>query len=153
MKRPRSDSKLEALTDDQKAQLCEWLLTPGLNYLAIMKLMAEEFHVTTSMEPLSRFYHTYCESEVLRRRAQAVSARGKLGQEITSTPGEWNAVTIDALKQKVFELAICPTSEASEVIHLFSLILKLQTQDSKWRKVRAPEAAEDKGKEDRAAKK
>jgi len=141
MRRTRSDSKLASLTEDQKRQLYQWLLTSGLSLEEIRKLVTEHFHLSTSLAPLSQFFHAYCPPEILRRGTR-VSAKSDIKENVKRTPGKWDPEAIDALKQKIFELATCPRGyKASDITHLFSLFLKSREQDLLERKVRALEAA------------
>ena len=68
MKKPRSDSKLDGLDLDQQRQLVEWLLTPGLSYEHVKKLVFDEFNVSTSAAALSAFYQSYVSAYLIQRR-------------------------------------------------------------------------------------
>jgi hypothetical protein len=135
MKKPRSDSKLDALDMDQQRQLCEWLLTPGLNYERVKELVFEKFNVSTSGAALSKFYQSYVGSYVLERRRQAVGLATEIGAELKRAPGEFSAQTIDALEQKAFELAQNPMVDPREVKAIFSLVLKARDQSLKERDI------------------
>src|SRR5947209_10645450 len=100
LKRPRSDSKLDALDLDQQRQLCEWLLSPGLSYEKIKTLILEEFNVSTTAGSLSTFYQSHVAAYLLQRRAQAVGLAKEVGEDLKKRPGEFSQVTIDALEQK-----------------------------------------------------
>jgi hypothetical protein len=128
MRKPRSDSKLDALDVDQQRQLCEWLLTPGLNYERVKELVFEKFNTSTTGSSLSRFYRDYVGAYVLERRRQAVGLATEIGEELKRAPGEFSAQTIDALEQKAFELAQNPMVDPKEVKAIFSLVLKARDQ-------------------------
>jgi hypothetical protein len=151
MKKPRSDSKLDALDMDQQRQLCEWLLTPGLSYERVKKLVFDEFNVSTSGSALSSFYQSYVGAYVLERRRLAVGLAQEIGEELKRAPGEFSQQTIDALEQKAFELAQNPMVDPKEVKAIFSLVLKARDQALKKSdidiKLRRLELLEKKGKE------
>jgi hypothetical protein len=128
MKKPRSDSKLDALDQDQQRQLCEWLLTPGLSYESIKSLVFEKFNTSTSGSALSSFYQSYVGSYVLERRRRAVGLAQEVGVELKRQPGQFSQATIDALEQKAFELAQNPMVDPKEVKAIFSLVLKARDQ-------------------------
>lgn len=135
MKKPRSDSKLDALDEDQQRQLCEWLLTPGLNYERVKKLVTDEFNVSTSGRALSSFYQSYVGPFVLERRRLAVRLAVQVGEDARRTPGQFSQATIDALEQKAFELAQNPMCDPKDVKAIFSLVLKARDQTldrEKW---------------------
>lgn len=128
MKKPRSDSKLDALDMDQQRQLCEWLLTPGLSYEKVKTLVFEEFNVSTSGSALSSFYQSYVGAYVLERRRLAVGLAQEVGEDLKRKPGQFSEATIDALEQKAFELAQNPMVDPKEVKAIFSLVLKARDQ-------------------------
>ena len=131
MKKPRSDSKLDALDIDQQRQLVEWLLTPGLTYEAVKKMVFEEFNVSTSSRALGVFYQSYVGPYILERRRQAVGLAKEVGDEIKRAPGEFTQTTIDALEQKAFELAQNPMVNPKDVKSIFTLVLKSRDQSLK----------------------
>lgn len=131
MRKPRSDSKLDALDVDQQRQLCEWLLTPGLSYEKIKALVLEEFKTSTTAGSLSAFYQSYVAAYLIQRRAQSVGVAKEVGEEIRKTPGQFSEATIDALEQKAFELANNPQVDPRSVHSVFSLLLKARDQELK----------------------
>ena len=154
MSKKRCDSKLEALDFEQKRELCEWLLTPTLSYKAIVKLVFDEFNVSTSSAALSSFYQEYCGEYVKAERRKAVALAEEIGTEITDAPALWDAATIDALKRTAFKLANNPQVNPKDVKSVFSLVLKARDQDIQLanqeiaeRRVRILEEKADKAKE------
>jgi hypothetical protein len=135
LKKPRSDSKLDSLDLDQQRQLCEWMLTPGLSYEKIKKLVFEEFNVSTTGGSLSRFYQSYVSAYLIQRRSQQVGVAKEIGEELKKRPGEFSQVTIDALEQKAFELANNPMIDPQAVKSVFSLLLKARDQELKGRDI------------------
>jgi len=145
--KPAPSAKLELLDENQKQELCEWILTPGLSYRLVKKMAAEEFKLEISQSTLSRFYRSYCVVELLRQRADAVFVTDEIGKEIERVPGRWDQATIDAIKQKSFEMAIRPGSKPTDVKNLYSLVLKHRDQEMNERKLKLLEAAEKKVRE------
>lgn len=135
MNKPRSDSKLDALDEDQQVQLVEWCLTPGLSQVKVKELVFKEFDVSTSTRALSKFYDVYVAPYVLERRRRAVGLAQEVGADLKRAPGQFSAATIDALEQKAFELAQNPMVDPKEVKAIFSLVLKARDQSfqrDKW---------------------
>lgn len=129
MRKPRSDSKLlSQLTEEQQAQLSDWLLS-GMPYHAVIPMVKEKFAVDTSLGALSSFWDSYCSVALIARRRRAVTTADEVAEEAQSRPGQWDKATIDALKQQAFELSISPGANPGDVKKLFSLVLKARDQD------------------------
>jgi len=145
MKKPRSDAKLLNLPEEQQALLAEHLLS-GMRYHDAKKFVQAEFQVTTSLASLSAFWDEVCTSALITRRQQAVTTADEIAAEVQKKPGQFDSATIDAIKQKAFELSISPRSAPGEVHDLFSLILKAKDQELKNKdidiKIRRLELAE-----------
>lgn len=131
MRKPRSDSKLDALDLDQQRQLCEWLLTPGLSYEVIKKQVFELFNVSTNSASLSAFYQSYCGAYLIQRRQAAVGIAAEVADAAKAAPGMWDAATVESLQVKAFELASNPTVDPKAVNQIFALVLKARDQDLK----------------------
>lgn len=54
--KPRGDSKLDALSSEQKELLSEWLTVENVTYAKARTRVAKEFGVTTTASALSSFY-------------------------------------------------------------------------------------------------
>ncbi len=130
MKKPRSDAKLLNLPEESQAQLVEWLLS-GVPYHKARDLVEKEFHVRTSLAALSAFWDAACASALIARRQQAVSTADEIAEEAKSRPGQFDAATLDAIKQKAFELSLNPQAAPKDVKSLFMLLLKARDQELK----------------------
>ena len=129
MKKPRSDSKLKSqLAPEKRAQLADWLLS-GMPYYKAKALVKKEFNVSTSLRGLSDFWDDYCSVELIRQRREAVSLADELATEASKDPGRFDEATIDAIKQRAFELSVSPHAAPGDVRKLFMLVLKKRDQD------------------------
>jgi hypothetical protein len=126
----RPEARLLNLPEEQQSQLAEWLLS-GMPYHAAKTAVAKEFGVTCSLASLSRFYAEVCVPVLLRRRSQAVAAADEVAAAAQSTPGRFDAATIDALRQKAFELAVSPLASAKDIKSVTMLLLKNGDQELK----------------------
>lgn len=128
MRKTRSDAKLKNLPEDQYQALVDWLLA-GTPYRVVKKRLLDEFKVSTSNDALSRFWEDCCSAALLARRQKAVGLADEIAAEAAARPGEFDSATIDALKQKAFELAVNPNADPRDVKGLFTLVLKARSQE------------------------
>lgn len=129
-KKPRSDSKLLNLPEEQQAKLADMLLN-GVPYHIAKGVVQKDFGVSCSLSSLSAFYQQACVPVLLKRRSQAVQAAEEIAEEASRTPGRFDVATVDAIKQKAFELAISPMSAAKDVKAIFMLLQKSRDQELK----------------------
>ena len=130
MRKPNATAKLLNLPEEQQAQLAEWLLN-GTPYHKARELVLAEFGVSVSLSAFQSFWQEVCAPALLARRKRAVSMAGEVADEAQKQPGRFDAATVDAIKQKAFELAISPMSEPKDVKALFMLLQKGRDQDIK----------------------
>ncbi|MBI3987174.1 MAG: hypothetical protein HY343_09650 [Lentisphaerae bacterium] len=116
------------MSEESQAQLCEWLLS-GIPYHRVKAMIQEQFHIATSLGALSNFWDSSCSSMLIARRQQAVSTADTIADDAKKKPGNFDAATLDAIKQKAFELSISPQADPNNVKALFGLILKARDQD------------------------
>jgi hypothetical protein len=135
VKKPRSDSRLLNLPEDQFQALVDWLLA-GSPYRVIKERLLKEFQVVTSNAALSDFWNTCAAPALLARRKRAVTLADEVAQDAAACPGRFDDATIDALKQKAFELAVNPQADPRDVKGLFMLILKSRDQELEQEKFR-----------------
>jgi hypothetical protein len=128
MAKPRPDAKLLNLPEEQQAQLAEFLLS-GMPYHQAQALVEKEFKVHVGLTAFSGFWQKVCEPQLIARRRKAVMTADMIGDEAEQIPGRFDAATIDALKQKAFELAISPQVNPRDVKAIFALVLKARSQD------------------------
>lgn len=129
LRKPRSDSKLDALDPEQQRQLCEWLLTPGLGYAEVKELVKETFGVSTNASSLSAFYQSRCAAYIIQRRREAVSLAGEFAEEIRKSPMEFTDASLAAAGELVFRLANSPNVKPADVKRLLDLMLKARSQE------------------------
>jgi hypothetical protein len=119
------------LDEARQAQLADWLIG-GMKYHEAVPVIEKEFGLKLGggwKRQLGDFWQSVCVPQLLRRRHQAVTTSEEIATEAKSRPGQFDAATIDALKQKSFELSINPGANPKDVKALFSLVLKAREQD------------------------
>jgi hypothetical protein len=77
---------------------------------------------------------------LLARRRRAVGAADSRVEEAERNPAQFDRATIDAIKQKAFELAESPQSDPKDVKAILTLVLKARDQDIEERRVAILEA-------------
>jgi hypothetical protein len=130
-RKPRSDSKLMNLPDEQREELVSWLLR-GMSYgKALVLLEKEPFYIETSVRALSEFYSEYCTSALLERRQRAATLSKSVRSEAETSPEDFDKSTIALLERWCFEMASAPSIDPKDVKNLMGLLLKRRDQDKK----------------------
>lgn len=131
MSKTPSTAKLKLLPEEQQMTLADWLLG-GMPYYQARALVSEKFGVEVkSLNTFSEFYRDVCAPLLLARRRRAVETANSVAKEAQSRPGLFDQATIDALKQRAFDLAIKPSVDPEEVKAVYSLVLKARDQELK----------------------
>jgi hypothetical protein len=129
MKKPKGKLFTE-LDEARQAQLADWLLS-GVPYHQAQVLVQKEWGLHTTLSALSGFWAEVCGPAMLARRSRAVGLANDLGAEAEARPGQFDRATVDAIKQKAFELAVSPQASPGDVKALFSLVLEAKDQELK----------------------
>lgn len=129
MRKPTGKLETE-LSDGQQAQLADWLLS-GMKYHEAVPVVEKEFGLKVGHSAFQAFWEHVCVPVLLRRRSVAVSTAEEIAGEAKARPGQFDQATVDALKQKAFELSISPNANPKNVKALFMLVLKARDQDQK----------------------
>lgn len=130
MRKTRADAVLLNLPEDQQAKLADWLLS-GVPYHEAKVLAEKEFGVSVrSLSSFSEFFSAVCAPHLLARRRRALGAAGERAQEAEIHSGAaFDAATLDALRQKAYELAESPQTDPRDVKAVMMLLLKARDQD------------------------
>lgn len=132
--KPRSDAKLLNLPEEQQAQLADWLLS-GMPYHVARATVEKEFGVKVALSAFTQFWSEVCAGAYIQRRARAVGLADEVAEQVTRTPGQFDKATVDALRQKAFELSVSPQTDPKDVKAIFTLLLKSRDQDIAERRV------------------
>jgi|HubBroStandDraft_6_1064221.scaffolds.fasta_scaffold167004_2 hypothetical protein len=131
MRKHPAAALLLSLPEDQRDKLAGWLLG-GMPYHQARILVKKEFGVEVrSLSTFSSFWDEACVPYLLARRRQMLRAATARSGEALDDPGVFDEATIDALKQRAYELAESPESKASELRSVVLLLLKYQEQRMK----------------------
>ncbi len=135
-KKPRSDSKLDALPESRLLELRDGLLG-SWSYAYELSWLATECGVSSSPSALSSFYKRHC-APVLRERKQLAAVKAEVIGEMADKT-DWDKASIESLKQMVFEFMANPLADTKEIERLFSLLLRRKDQELDERKLRLVE--------------
>jgi hypothetical protein len=134
MSKPRPDSKLLNLPEEQQLQLSQWPIS-GMPYYEAKKQVEDLFHVKVAISSFTGFWNEVCEPALIARRRRAASTADEIAIEAEKRPGSFDKATIDALRQKAFELSINPNANPKDVKALFMLVLKSKDQELKGEQI------------------
>jgi hypothetical protein len=127
MRKPRSDSKLMTLPEEQQAKLSELLLA-GTPLYRVKEWCLKELSIETSLAALSNYWHTCVSAHMLARRTRAAGLADDLATAAQKS-SRFDEAALEAIRQKAFELAVAPNAEPGDVKSLFMLVLKSRDQD------------------------
>lgn len=117
--KPRSDSKLAALTPQQKAQLRTWLVDENKGYAEVQALLRDDFNVRVGITAIRRFYASDCFS---LRSSEAKEFAELVVQELKTSGQSFDTATLALVKQKAFERAYAKNGDIEELAQLAKII-------------------------------
>ena len=147
-RKPRSDSKLNSLPEDQRVELRDQLLA-GANYESCLSWLQDECEVSSTLSAMSAFYKRHCKP-VLKDRLKFASLKAEVLIE-ESGRTDWNEAISEKLRQAAFELISSPGANQKEVCDMLKLFLKSQDQELHSRRVKILEDQARKAEETKAA--
>lgn len=140
-RKPRSDSKLDALPEPQFMELRDGLLDGSKgSYEECLSWLATECGVHSTLSALSSFYRRHCKPLVAERRQYAAMRAEALGEAMEADPVDWDAAIIERTKQLTFEFLDSGKPEPEDMRRLLDGILKARSQTVDERKVALMEA-------------
>jgi hypothetical protein len=124
-KKPRSDSKLDAMPESRVLELRDMMLA-GKGQRECLDWLALECQVSVSPSALTSFYKRHC-APVIRERQRFASVKAEvLVEEAGRT--DWNAATMEKVKQVCFEIMTGEKLDPKEAAEFVKLVLKADAQ-------------------------
>ncbi|PTX95759.1 hypothetical protein [Opitutus sp. ER46] len=115
-KKPRGDSKLDALTPEQQELLAEWLTIENVTYAEARTRVQDQFGVSTTASALQSFYSRFAAPWKYAR------AHGEAENFASLMEGKFDAASIKRAKQLAFEALTSPQPDLKTARALFKLI-------------------------------
>ncbi len=135
MRKTRSDAVLMNLPEESQAKLAGWLMS-GMPYHEAKVLAEKEFGITLkSLDSFRTFWQQVCQPAILARRRRAVSTADERAAEAKKNPGQFDVATMDAIRQRAYELAESPEANPKDVKAILMLLLKARDQDLTERRI------------------
>lgn len=149
-KKPRSDSKLDAMPGNRVMELRDKLLS-GESYQDCLNWLDLECGVESSPASLSTFYKRHCWPIVRERRQVSVIKAEAFGDAMEQDPVNWDGAIVDRTKQKLFEFlsgdgaSLEDAAEALKAItqarkQEFTEVIQTKRQETEERKLALLEA-------------
>lgn len=135
-KKPRSDSKLDRLSPESRVLELRDMLLAGASHAECKAwLFTECGEVQTTGDALCRFWKKHCAPIVKeQRQLAAVKAEGIIDGAGRT---DWNAGTLELVKQVSFELMSGQSLDAETAEKFVKLVLKADAQDQAREKLKA----------------
>jgi hypothetical protein len=131
MRKTPAAALLLNLPEEQRAKLADWLLN-GMPYHQAKMLVAKEFGVEVrSLSTFSSFWQEACLPHLLMRRRQMLRSAAARTGEALDDPTGFDEATIDALKQKAYELAEAPEPKTNDLRTVMLLLVRYRDQQLK----------------------
>lgn len=135
MRKTRSDAILLNLPEEQQAKLAEWLLS-GVPYHEAKLLVEKEFGVAVkSLDSFRSFWEQVCVPLLLVKRQRSLKTADSRAMAVTQSPGQFDLATLDAIKQRAYELSESPGADPKDVKAILMLVLKARDQDLQERQL------------------
>jgi hypothetical protein len=136
-RKSRSDSKLDTMPESRVMELRDKLLA-NEGYKEILDWLAVECGVSTTLSAISTFYKRHCVP--LQREMRALAA--VKAEAIVADAGrtDWNAGTIELVKQVSFEMMSGQKVDAKTAEKFIKLMLKADEQEMDKRRLAMMEA-------------
>ena len=128
--KPRSDSVLHNLSIEDQEKVKEWLAS--LSYADVIKRIAaprpDGMNINVHENSLRRYYEQVMPDFLAERRRIALHGARRIQTAINEEPGGFAAPTLDALEQRVFEMALNSSTNPEAIYKLYRLILRANDQ-------------------------
>ena len=113
IRKPRGDSKLDALTPDQREQLCSWLTVENLTYAKAQAQLKQRFGISTTRSALCSFFAS------VAAPWKYAQARGEADSFAGLMEGKFDEASIKRAKQLAFEAMTTPASVVAATCTVF----------------------------------
>ena len=127
MRKPRPDSKISQLTDEQQAMVADWLEKESCK--AVAERIYQYFNLKVSSEAVRCFYQRLCSSRLLLRVAESATQADEFAEALHRSNPKWDSAIMGAIKQKIFDEAAVGNLDADSMGSLLATFAKLRGQD------------------------
>jgi hypothetical protein len=115
-RKPRSDSKLDALSEEQHVTLAEWLTIENVSYTEAKSRVLDQFGVSTSVAALQSFFSRFAAPWKYARAADEADQFAALME------GKFDAASIKRAKQLAFEAMSGPRPDLKAARALLKIV-------------------------------
>jgi hypothetical protein len=124
MKKIRADSVLDALPENQRAQLEAWLFEESLSYKDAAARLLADFNVRSAPSSLSAWYQHTAQRRMLDRIAASSAKANQVMDKLKANPADTYAALMGVIGQAAFEQSLDnPTLNVETLTHLANLAL------------------------------
>lgn len=123
MKKPRNDSPLDRLPENQLLALEEWLFEEQLTYDQALERLHLDFNVRSSRSALGRFYKRVNKQRVLEGIGASTNTAAQVEEKFKQNPADMYAALLKRVGQIAFDQSIELKEHDPEVIYNFTKLL------------------------------
>jgi len=132
MRKPRTDSELDYLPDEQREQLMDWILG-RVPYRQIVALLKDNYKVSTSLSAVSRYWRKWGAEHWKARRRNAIEMAAAVADEARAAPGQFSEAAASAIEERVFAIAMDPNGDGKDLKDLATILIKGRDQQIRQR--------------------
>jgi hypothetical protein len=126
-KKPRADSKLDAMPESRVLELRDMLLASKA-HKEIHSWLFSECGVTVDSSALTRFYKRHCAPVIRERRQFSVVKAEALGSAMAKDPVTWDDKIVERTKQLAFEFLSEDAPDPEAIKALLDALTKANKQ-------------------------
>jgi hypothetical protein len=134
VRKPRSDSKLLNLPEEQRDQILDWIRgRPTVHGRA--RDGAKRIWRAMCGLGVYGFYQQEAPKAFIKRRLQSLGIAQQIAEDAKKRPAQFSAATTEQIAQIAFELSINPKATPADIKTFYDLLLKSRDQDLEARRV------------------
>jgi len=123
MNKPRSDSVLDAMPENQREALEEWLFEENLSYADAQKRLLADFGVRCSRSGLCAFYQRTAEKRLLANIQESARKANSVVQRFQENPSDNYKAVLNMVGQIAFEASLKENGLDPELLFNFTKLV------------------------------
>lgn len=129
MSKPKSNSVIEAMPQNQRDQLEAWLFEENISYKDAVKRLLADFEVRAVESSVGRFYQRCAQLRMLDRIAQSRSSANAVVEKFQANPADMYSALTQMVGQIAFEKAMGGEFDPEMLFNFTKIVMTARKQD------------------------